>query len=30
LEEAFAWPLACASQIRSQQQRQRGWNKHAL
>lgn len=24
LEAAFAWPLSCASQIRSQQQRQRG------
>jgi len=25
LEETFTWPLARASQIRSQQQRQRGW-----
>jgi transposase, IS5 family len=30
LEEAFAWPLACASQIRSQQQRQRGWKLYSF
>jgi transposase, IS5 family len=25
LEAAFSWPLSRADQIRSQQQRQRGW-----
>ena len=30
LEEAFQWPLACASQIRSQQQRQRGWKLYSF
>jgi IS5 family transposase len=30
LEEAFAWPLARASQIRSQQQRQRGWKLYSF
>ena len=26
----FAWPLSCASQIRSQQQRQRGWKLYSF
>jgi IS5 family transposase len=30
LEEAFAWPLVRASQIRSQQQRQRGWKLYSF
>ena len=30
LEEIFAWPLARASQIRSQQQRQRGWKLYSF
>ena len=30
LEAVFAWPLSCASQIRSQQQRQRGWKLYSL
>jgi transposase, IS5 family len=30
LEEAFAWPLTRASQIRSQQQRQRGWKLYSF
>ena len=30
LEEAFVWPLARASQIRSQQQRQRGWKLYSF
>src|SRR3954452_12329450 len=30
LEAAFAWPLSCASQIRSQQQRQRGWKLYSF
>jgi IS5 family transposase len=30
LEEAFEWPLARASQIRSQQQRQRGWKLYSF
>jgi IS5 family transposase len=30
LETAFAWPLSCASQIRSQQQRQRGWKLYSF
>ena len=30
LQEAFQWPLACASQIRSQQQRQRGWKLYSF
>jgi IS5 family transposase len=30
LEEAFAWPLSCADQIRSQQQRQRGWKLYSF
>jgi IS5 family transposase len=30
LEEVFAWPLARASQIRSQQQRQRGWKLYSF
>src|SRR6202158_5087663 len=30
LEAAFALPLACASQIRSQQQRQRGWKLYSF
>ena len=30
LEAIFAWPLACASQIRSQQQRQRGWKLYSF
>ena len=30
LEEAFQWPLARASQIRSQQQRQRGWKLYSF
>ena len=30
LEEAFQWPLAHASQIRSQQQRQRGWKLYSF
>ena len=30
LEAAFAWPLACANQIRSQQQRQRGWKLYSF
>jgi IS5 family transposase len=29
-EEAFTWPLARASQIRSQQQRQRGWKLYSF
>ena len=30
LEEAFQWPLARATQIRSQQQRQRGWKLYSF
>jgi IS5 family transposase len=30
LEETFEWPLARASQIRSQQQRQRGWKLYSF
>jgi transposase, IS5 family len=30
LEAAFAWPLSCADQIRSQQQRQRGWKLYSF
>jgi IS5 family transposase len=30
LQEVFAWPLARASQIRSQQQRQRGWKLYSF
>jgi transposase, IS5 family len=30
LEAAFVWPLSCASQIRSQQQRQRGWKLYSF
>jgi transposase, IS5 family len=30
LEAIFTWPLACASQIRSQQQRQRGWKLYSF
>ena len=30
LEEVFAWPLTRASQIRSQQQRQRGWKLYSF
>ena len=30
LEQAFQWPLARASQIRSQQQRQRGWKLYSF
>jgi transposase, IS5 family len=30
LKEIFAWPLACASQIRLQQQRQRGWKLYSF
>ena len=30
IEAAFEWPLACASQIRSQQQRQRGWKLYSF
>ena len=30
LEAAFAWPLSRASQIRSQQQRQRGWKLYSF
>ncbi len=30
LEAIFAWPLSCASQIRSQQQRQRGWKLYSF
>src|SRR5262249_18079375 len=30
LEDAFIWPLSCASQIRSQQQRQRGWKLYSF
>ena len=30
LEEAFQWPLARAGQIRSQQQRQRGWKLYSF
>jgi IS5 family transposase len=30
LEEVFAWPLARASHIRSQQQRQRGWKLYSF
>jgi len=30
LEEAFQWPLVRASQIRSQQQRQRGWKLYSF
>ena len=30
LEEVFTWPLARASQIRSQQQRQRGWKLYSF
>ena len=30
LQEIFAWPLARASQIRSQQQRQRGWKLYSF
>ena len=30
LEEIFAWPLARAAQIRSQQQRQRGWKLYSF
>ena len=30
LEAAFAWSLSCASQIRSQQQRQRGWKLYSF
>jgi len=30
LEQAFMWPLARASQIRSQQQRQRGWKLYSF
>ena len=30
LEEVFVWPLARASQIRSQQQRQRGWKLYSF
>lgn len=29
-EAAFEWPLACANQIRSQQQRQRGWKLYSF
>ena len=29
-EAAFAWPLSCASQIRSQEQRQRGWKLYSF
>jgi IS5 family transposase len=30
IEAAFEWPLACANQIRSQQQRQRGWKLYSF
>jgi transposase, IS5 family len=30
LEAAFTWPLSCARQIRSQQQRQRGWKLYSF
>ena len=30
LEATFVWPLSCASQIRSQQQRQRGWKLYSF
>ena len=30
LKAVFAWPLSCASQIRSQQQRQRGWKLYSF
>jgi IS5 family transposase len=30
LQEVFAWPLSRASQIRSQQQRQRGWKLYSF
>src|SRR5271167_10612 len=30
LEAVFAWPLSCASQIRSQHQRQRGWKLYSF
>ena len=30
LEAVFAWPLSCASQIRSQEQRQRGWKLYSF
>ena len=30
LEAAFAWSLSCANQIRSQQQRQRGWRRYSF
>ena len=30
LEAVFAWPLLCASQIRSQNQRQRGWKLYSF
>jgi IS5 family transposase len=30
LEAAFSWPLSCANQIRSQQQRQRGWKLYSF
>jgi transposase, IS5 family len=30
LEAVFAWPLSCASQVRSQQQRQRGWKLYSF
>ena len=30
LEAAFAWSLSCANQIRSQQQRQRGWKRYSV
>jgi len=30
LEATVAWPLSCASQIRSQQQRQRGWKLYSF
>ena len=30
LEAVFSWPLSCASQIRSQQQRQRGWKLYSF
>jgi transposase, IS5 family len=30
LEAAFTWPLSCARQIRSQEQRQRGWKLYSF
>src|SRR5580698_5238334 len=30
LEALFEWPLVCANQIRSQQQRQRGWKLYSF